>query len=79
MLSGTPALSRPIELFTVLNILDPRKWHSSKDFIARYCRAKKKRGKKLKPGSEYKGASNTHELHLILTDTLMIRVSKGTY
>ena len=77
MLSGTPALSRPVELFTVLNILDPRKWNSSKDFIARYCRAKKKKGKKMKPGAEFKGASNTHELHLILTDTLMIRRLKG--
>jgi len=72
MLSGTPALSRPIELFTQLNMLDERTWSDEKEFGKRYCKAasKKKAGKF---GAEFKGASNTHELHLLLVDSVMIR------
>eukprot|EP00605_Chrysophyceae_sp_TOSAG23-4_P000620 GSChrysophyteH1.ASY1.ANO1.699.1 assembled CDS len=68
MLSGTPALSRPMELFSQLNILSQARWPDVKEFGKRYCRVKK-----VKKNSKFSGASNTHELHLILTDTLMIR------
>jgi hypothetical protein len=71
LISGTPALSRPIELFTQLHALDPSTWSNEKTYGKRYC--KMKRGSKIGFGQEYKGASNTHELHVILTSTLMIR------
>jgi SNF2 family DNA or RNA helicase len=38
LLSGTPALSRPIELFTQLNSLSPNSWPDMKAFGKRYCR-----------------------------------------
>eukprot|EP00606_Chrysophyceae_sp_TOSAG23-5_P000122 GSChrysophyteH2.ASY1.ANO1.1632.1 assembled CDS len=65
MLSGTPALSRPMELFSQINMLQPHKWPDAKAFGRRYCRPQHR--------SAFSGASNTHELHLILTDSLMIR------
>ncbi len=94
MLSGTPALSRPMELFSQLNMLDPHSWGDVKEFGKRYCRKKKPKkarvvvtleGQEGAGGAhevtvaassrqaEFSGASNTHELHLLLTDTLMIR------
>ena len=39
MISGTPALSRPIELFTQLNALDKSSWPDERDFGKRYCRS----------------------------------------
>ncbi len=38
LISGTPALSRPLELFTQLNSLDPKAWPDEKEFGRRYCR-----------------------------------------
>ena len=72
LLTGTPALSRPYELFTQLHLIAPMSWNSETDFCRRYCRG---RG----PGSgswgaESKvGASNTAELHAMLFGTIMIR------
>jgi SWI/SNF-related matrix-associated actin-dependent regulator of chromatin subfamily A-like protein 1 len=37
LLSGTPALSRPMELFTQLNALDPVSWPCIKAFGRRYA------------------------------------------
>jgi len=37
LLSGTPLLSKPIELFTTLNILDPKNWNSYYGYAKRYC------------------------------------------
>ena len=37
LLTGTPALSRPSELFTQLNALEPRLFQSFHDFGVRYC------------------------------------------
>jgi SNF2-related domain/Helicase conserved C-terminal domain len=71
LLSGTPALSRPMELFTQLNALDPVSWPCIKAFGRRYCRTKRK--KKGGFGAEFNGASNTQELHILLAGSLMIR------
>ena len=80
MISGTPALSRPMELFTQLNALNAKSWPDEKEFGRRYCRTEAV--STLSPNgvaqseasnSEFKGASNTQELHVLLTSTLMIR------
>lgn len=68
LLSGTPALSRPLELFTQLNALAPLSWPDEKQFGKRYCKAKKGAF-----NAEFRGASNTQELHVLLSETLMIR------
>jgi SWI/SNF-related matrix-associated actin-dependent regulator 1 of chromatin subfamily A len=81
MLSGTPALSRPIELWTQLHALDNTAWPDLKAFGKRYCKEQKKKGGSGGGGgggggsfgAEFKGASNTQELHVLLTSTVMIR------
>jgi SWI/SNF-related matrix-associated actin-dependent regulator of chromatin subfamily A-like protein 1 len=37
LLSGTPALSRPKELWSQLNVIDSRQWPSYESFVKRYC------------------------------------------
>jgi len=68
LLSGTPALSRPIELFTQLQALDPDSWQSLHDYGMRYCE-----GKKGRYGMDYSGASHIDELHTILSSSIMVR------
>lgn len=64
MLSGTPALSRPWELFSQVSMLRPDVFHSYRQYTARYC------GNSPFPN---KGCSNTEELHGLLSWMLMIR------
>lgn len=58
LLSGTPLLSRPIEMYTLLNMVDPKIWNNWYDFTRRYCG-----GHQGRFGYETKGATNTEELH----------------
>lgn len=82
LLSGTPALSRPWELFCQLNALDPNKWDNMKEFGKRYCKDARPSSKKGLFNSHnrhswgdnsFKGSNNTTELHITLTATVMIR------
>jgi len=57
MLSGTPILSRPIEMYNMLNILDPKTWNSYYGFAEKYCD-----GQKGYYGYQAKGATNLAEL-----------------
>lgn len=74
MISGTPALSRPIELFTQLNALDKASWPDERDFGKRYC-SSGGGGGRVSGGDTFRGARNCRELHTILTSErgLMIR------
>uniref|UniRef100_A0A6N2MYY1 Helicase ATP-binding domain-containing protein n=1 Tax=Salix viminalis TaxID=40686 RepID=A0A6N2MYY1_SALVM len=65
LLSGTPALSRPIELFKQLEALYPDVYKNVHDYGNRYC----------KGGifGAYQGASNHEELHNLMKATVMIR------
>jgi SWI/SNF-related matrix-associated actin-dependent regulator 1 of chromatin subfamily A len=56
-LTGTPVLSRPAEVFTTLNIIDPKVWNNYYNFAVRYCA-----GKQGYWGFEAKGASNLDDL-----------------
>lgn len=58
LLSGTPLLSRPIELFSLLNIVDPKSWPNYYDYARRYCNARQTRF-----GLDVSGVSNADELH----------------
>jgi SWI/SNF-related matrix-associated actin-dependent regulator 1 of chromatin subfamily A len=73
MISGTPALARPIELFNIMSIIRPDLFDNHEDFGERYC----------KPGLnhythkiEYKGCENEEELAYLLRTTFMIRRMK---
>jgi SWI/SNF-related matrix-associated actin-dependent regulator 1 of chromatin subfamily A len=57
MLTGTPVLSRPIEMFNMLSILDPQTWNNYYHYAVKYCE-----GKQGYWGFEAKGASNLEEL-----------------
>ncbi|KAL2571935.1 hypothetical protein AAZV13_17G037400 [Glycine max] len=65
LLSGTPALSRPIELFKQLEALYPDVYRNVHEYGNRYC----------KGGvfGVYQGASNHEELHNLIKATVMIR------
>lgn len=58
LLSGTPLLSRPSELFSLLNIIDPKTWSNWYEYARKYCAAHQTRW-----GMDTSGASNVEELH----------------
>jgi SWI/SNF-related matrix-associated actin-dependent regulator 1 of chromatin subfamily A len=57
MLTGTPLLSRPIEMYNMLSIIDPKYWNSYYSFATKYCD-----GHQGYWGFEAKGATNLDEL-----------------
>ena len=63
LLTGTPILNRPVELYPLLRALDSTEWGSRKDFIESYCEPK---AMKLRGRGRYvtnnNGASNLQEL-----------------
>ncbi|CAJ0586729.1 unnamed protein product, partial [Mesorhabditis spiculigera] len=72
LLSGTPALSKPAELFSQVRLVDPTLFTRFDDFAMRYCDAKEGPF-----GLEAKGCSNTEELTAILKKRIMIRRMKN--
>lgn len=57
LLTGTPVLSRPAELWNALTLMDPKTWVNYWDFTRRYCD-----GHQSRWGWEAKGATNLEEL-----------------
>ena len=73
MLSGTPILSKPNEVFETLKALRPDLFSDFKTYASRYCDPKK-----TKYGTDYSGTSNSKELHYILSNMMIIlRLKKG--
>ncbi|KAK7070522.1 SWI/SNF-related matrix-associated actin-dependent regulator of chromatin subfamily A-like protein 1 [Halocaridina rubra] len=72
LLSGTPALSRPSELYTQICGIDSSLFPGFHDFGIRYCA-----GKQLPWGWDFNGSSNMEELQIILEARLMIRRLKS--
>ncbi|XP_060732865.1 SWI/SNF-related matrix-associated actin-dependent regulator of chromatin subfamily A-like protein 1 [Tachysurus vachellii] len=72
LLSGTPAMSRPAELYTQILAVRPTLFPRSHDFGVRYCDAKQ-----LPWGWDYSGSSNLAELKLLLEECLMLRRLKS--
>ncbi|KAJ8915171.1 hypothetical protein NQ315_000423 [Exocentrus adspersus] len=71
LLSGTPALSRPSELFTQLDLIDNKFFGSFYEFSTRYCD-----GKQTNFGWDASGKSNLQELEIVLAKKFMIRRTK---
>ena len=68
LLSGTPMLSRPAELFNLLKILRPDIFYNFLEYAYRYCRPKE-----TNYGMDYSGNAHTRELHCLLEKKVMIR------
>lgn len=71
MLSGTPFLSRPIELFNGLNLLDSKAWGDFYAYGRRYCA-----GHMGRWGWDDKGASNIVELQERISPYFIRRTKK---
>lgn len=70
-LTGTPILSRPYELWPIVQVADPQGLGSSEySYIERYCK------KGSSPYSETDGADNLDELQQRLRATIMVRRKK---
>lgn len=72
LLSGTPAMSRPAELYTQILAVRSSLFPRFHDFGTRYCDAKQ-----LPWGWDYSGSSRLSELKLLLEESLMLRRLKS--
>lgn len=72
LLTGTPILNRPIEIFSLINALDPDTWGDKWKFAHRYCDAKH-----TGYGWDFSGASNLDELQQKLRSSIMVRRLKN--
>ncbi|XP_053126834.1 SWI/SNF-related matrix-associated actin-dependent regulator of chromatin subfamily A-like protein 1 isoform X2 [Hemicordylus capensis] len=72
LLSGTPAMSRPAELYTQIAAVRPSFFSQFHIFGLRYCAAKQRPW-----GWDYSGSSNLGELKLLLEESIMIRRLKS--
>lgn len=71
-LSGTPLVNRPIEFFNAIQMVDANLFPNWMDYTKRYCNRKHNGF-----GWNVNGASNTKELHEILSSSIMIRRLKS--
>ncbi|KRX03262.1 P-loop containing nucleoside triphosphate hydrolase [Pseudocohnilembus persalinus] len=70
LLTGTPALARPKEIFSLISIIRPDVFFNFRDFGNRYCDPKPSTRFR---GIEYEGSSNPKELNYILRKNIMVR------
>lgn len=72
LLTGTPIANRPIDLFPLIEYLDPERWAGGYfQFGIRYCK-----GYRGRFGWDFTGSSNLDELQDLLRRTIMIRRKK---
>ena len=75
LLTGTPILSRPLELYPLLTMLRPDIFNNFKLFGNRYCDPKQKCFKN-KWFIDWSGSSNAKELNYILKNIMIRRLKK---
>jgi len=71
LLTGTPVLNKPIELYSQLNVIQPNKWGTFMQFAINYCNAKKGRF-----GWDFNGVSNIEKLKEKLAPIMIRREKK---
>jgi SWI/SNF-related matrix-associated actin-dependent regulator of chromatin subfamily A-like protein 1 len=71
LLSGTPALSRPSELYSQIDVINSSLFPNFYEFGMRYCD-----GKESRFGMDFSGASNMNELRILLEEKLLMRREK---
>lgn len=76
LLSGTPVLNRPLELYPLLRAIDPTEFGSFKAFADRYCDPKTLKDSRGNYRKDYSGAKNLGELAKRLSP-IMIRRYKS--
>jgi SWI/SNF-related matrix-associated actin-dependent regulator 1 of chromatin subfamily A len=80
LLTATPLMNRPIELWPLLHFLDPTRWDKYSSFGKRFCDGKLEtryvRGGREVTSWNFQGASNGKELNAILTANYMLRRTK---
>lgn len=72
LLSGTPALSRPCELYSQIALINENFFDNFFEYSKRYCD-----GKKTQFGWDATGKSNLQELEVLLQKEFMIRRTKN--
>ena len=75
---GTPALSRPIELYSQISAIQPKLFKNSFEFGLRYCDAQQKKFG-MKDVWDYSGSSNMQELSLLLQVSILICFYQSIY
>lgn len=71
LISGTPALSRPVELYPLISAVAKDMYPNFFEYGVRYCN-----GRKVGNWYDYRGCSNAEELFFVLNRALMIRRTK---
>lgn len=67
-MSGTPAMSKPLQFWTLLSIVEPARFKNYYVFRNRYCDPQTDAY-----GTKYNGASNVEELHELLVGCMLRR------
>ncbi|KAI5151265.1 SWI/SNF-related matrix-associated actin-dependent regulator of chromatin subfamily A-like protein 1 [Enteropsectra breve] len=73
MVSGTPATSRPLELYPIISALDKTAFPTFGEYGMRYCN-----GRKIGHFWDYRGCTNAQELSIALERSFMIRRVKDS-
>lgn len=81
LLSATPVLNRPVELWPLLHMLEPERWDDLIRFGQRYCdgflESVPRKGSSIRGKAwNFEGASHVEELHRKLVQDHMIRRDK---
>ena len=71
LMTGTPILAKPVELYPLLTMLRPDLFHNFKEFGNRYCDPKRNFF-----GMDWTGSSNPKELNYILRHIMIRRLKK---
>lgn len=82
LLSATPVLNRPVELWPLLHMLDPERWDDFVEFGKHYCagflESVPRKGQSFRSKAwNFDGASNVEELHRALVRDHMLRRDKS--